>query len=139
MTATQYTGTEYFEIEATPIVATKVQEKPKKPRVVKAASIMMYIMACLFVFAVLGGKPAAAIFIPLVVYLAYGLSILKASAKSGSIAFACFGLIVNLGVYISSKFVMHAVLVDVVFYGVLLALLLSPSARNANWKRKAAT
>ncbi|MBW1902497.1 MAG: hypothetical protein JRJ20_12795 [Deltaproteobacteria bacterium] len=111
----------------------------KKPGVVKAASIMMYIMAGLFVFAMPGGKPAAAIFIPLVVYLAYGLSSLKASARTGTIAFACFGLLVNFGAYVSSKFVMHGVLVDVAFYVVVLALLLSPSARNANWKRKSAT
>jgi hypothetical protein len=138
MTTKEYTLIENFEVREIPVLTIEAQEKPKKPGVVKAASIMMYIMAGLFVFAVLAGKPAAAVFIPLVVYLAYGLSSLKASARTGTIAFACFELLINLGAYVSSKFVMHGVLIDVVFYVAVLALLLSPSARNANWIRKSA-
>jgi hypothetical protein len=139
MTTKEYTLTENFEVRETPATTIEAKEKPKKPGVVKAASIMMYVWACIFVFAVLGGKPAAAVFIPLAVYLAYGLSSLRASARTGTIAFACFGLLVNFGAYVASNFVMHGVLVDVVFHVVVLALLLSPSARNANWMRKSAT
>lgn len=138
MTARQSTVTENFNLNVTPSVETKGREKPQKPGVIKAASVIMYIMACLFVLAVFAGKPAAVIFIPLAVYLAYGLSILKASARIGTIAFACFGLFVNLSAYIASKFTLNTVFVDIAFYVVILILLLSPPARNAGWKRKSA-
>ena len=136
MTTIEYSGLDKFNVKETSVEGVDVQYKLKKPGAVIAVSVLMYLMAVFFVFAVLGGKPAAAIFIPLIVYLAYGLSILKASARTGTIVFAWFGLLVNAGAYIFSSFTMHTVLVDVGFYVVILALLLSPSARNAQWMKK---
>ena len=132
MTTTQCIGTENFKLQT---MTAGISEKSKKPGVIKIASILMYIMAFLIVLTVLSGRPVAAIFIPLVVYLAYGLSILKASARKGTIGYACFGLIVNLGAFIASEFTMTAVLVDLVFYVTILTLLFWPSARNAAWNR----
>lgn len=135
MSMSEYVGAQGTEEVATAGVP-EVQQKKGKPAMIKAASILMYVMAGFFVFAVLGGKTMAVIFIPLVVYLAYGLNSLKASARTGTIAFACFGLLVNLGAYFASKFTMHAVLLDVAFYVVILTLLFTPSASKANWIRK---
>jgi len=115
----------------TSMAKTESQEKQRKPWAVKTVSILMYVMACLLVAAVFAGKPAATIFIPLIVYLAYGLSILKASARIGTIVFSFFGIIANFSVYITSDYTMNIVLIDLAFYGVILALLFSPSARNA--------
>ena len=138
MTTIEYTGLEKFNVKETSVVGEDLQDKTKKPKVVTAVSVMMYVMAVLSVFAVLGGKPAAAVFTPLFVYLAYGLSILKASARTGTIALAWFGLLVNVGAYVFSKFTIHAALVDVGFYVVILTLLLSPSARNVQWMKRTA-
>lgn len=113
----------------------KQKHTTDKPVVVKVVSVLLYIMAVVFVLAVLGGKAMAVIFIPLVVYLAYGLSGLKASARRGTIAFACFGLVVNLGAYLYSNLTMHAVLLDVAIYSVILTLLFMSSARKANWMK----
>ncbi len=132
MSMSEYLGPHGIEEVATAGME-EVQQKKGKPAIIKAASILVYILAVLFVFAVLGGKTMAVIFIPLVVYLAYGLSSLKASARTGTIAFACFGLLVNLGAYLYSNFTMHAVLLDVAIYSVILTLLFMSSARKANW------
>jgi hypothetical protein len=116
--------------------AVEIREMPEKPWVVKAASVMMYVLSGIFVLAVLGGKPSAVLFVPLTVYFGYGLSNLKASARTGAIAFACFGIVVNLGAYIASGFAANATLLDVAFYVPVLALLFSRSARRAIWIRK---
>ncbi|MFH2044794.1 MAG: hypothetical protein ABIK92_06585 [Pseudomonadota bacterium] len=108
----------------------------KKPAVVKAATVLISVLAALLVIAVLSGKTAAVIFVPILLYCAYGLSELKAPARNISIIFACFGLLVNLGAYAKSDFAMHYIIVDIVFYINILSLLLSPSARGANWIRK---
>ncbi|MFZ5993471.1 MAG: hypothetical protein ACOYU4_00570 [Thermodesulfobacteriota bacterium] len=137
MSMSEYVETRGIEEVATPGME-EVQQKDGIPAIIKAASILMYILAVLFVFAVLGGKTMAVIFIPLVVYLAYGLNSLKASARTGALAFACFGLLVNLSAYFASKFTMHAVLLDVAFYVAILTLLFTPSASKANWVGKRA-
>lgn len=120
-----------FDLGASTAI-TEDHGKQRKPWAVKTTSILMYVMACLLVAAVFAGKPAAAIFIPLIVYLAYGLSILKSSARIGTIAFSCFGLVANISAYITSDYTIDIVLIDLAFYGVILALLFSPSARNTN-------
>ncbi len=135
MTTIQFANFKNNEIPA-PSATIGQNIKLKKPVTVTIACIMMYALAGLLSVCVMTGAKdgAGIIVIALIGYLAYGLSVLKSSAWKGTIVFSSFYLMLNSSVYYATT--NHLLLIDILVHLTIIALLLSPSARKTEWKKR---
>ena len=115
------------------MIDVPVVEVKKRPGTVTAAAVMLFVWAGIFGLLVLAGGKGLVVFIPVIVVLASGLLNLKAWARTGGIVCACLVLTLKGVVYVGTGMVHHDLLLDMVYFGVILGLLNGGKAKAAAW------